>query len=107
MRHQMRPEVRLTPLGVGGATVGGRCPQTRTNPLGHGILVGASVGLRGVCTVPFPSGLEGKGLAAPRIRNPESLQEQGRSSCLFDTMLGLPLASRARLLYPSLVQGWR
>ena len=44
----MRPEVLLTPLRVGGTTVGGRCPQTRTNPLGHGILVGASVGLGGV-----------------------------------------------------------
>ena len=51
----MRPEVQLTPLG--GTTVGGRHPQTRTDPLGHGILVGAFVGIRGVCVVPFPSGL--------------------------------------------------
>lgn len=51
----MRLEVQLTPLG--GATVGGRRPQTRTDPLGHGILVGAFVGLRGVRMVPLPSGL--------------------------------------------------
>lgn len=70
-----------------------------------GILVGASVGLEGVHGA-LSQRPRGKGLAALQDGNPESLQEQGRSSCLFDTMLGLPLASRARLLYPSLVQGW-
>lgn len=38
------------------ATVGGYCPQTRTNPLGHRILVGPFVGAKkGMCGAPFPA----------------------------------------------------
>lgn len=66
-RDAISEETRELGHHGGPATVGGYCPQTRTNPLGHRILVGPFVGAkRGMCGIPLSQQPLGEGSGSPQ-----------------------------------------